>query len=93
MELAYYSFACGDGNQIPTAELAHSVPRAAFAVARRDHSPYRKPPMGQQHRRTVKRRRREAYLERKKAKAKAAAPAKREATKPKARKQATASAG
>jgi hypothetical protein len=44
--------------------------------------------MGQQHRRTVKRRRREAYLERKKAKAKAATPVKRAAPKAKAKKQA-----
>jgi len=46
--------------------------------------------MGQQHRRTVKRRRREAYLERKKAKAKAATPGKREAAKPRVKKQASA---
>jgi hypothetical protein len=46
--------------------------------------------MGQQHRRTVKRRRRIAYLERKKAKVKAAAPARREAPKVKAKKQAAA---
>ena len=44
--------------------------------------------MGQQHRKTVKRRRRIAYLERKKIKAKAAAPARREAPKAKAKKQA-----
>ena len=41
--------------------------------------------MGQQHRRTVKRRRREAYLERLKAKAKAAAPAARRVAAPKAK--------
>jgi len=38
--------------------------------------------MGQQHRVRVKRRRRSAYLDRKKAAAKAAAPARREITKP-----------
>ena len=48
--------------------------------------------MGQQHRRTVKRRRRVAYLERIKAKAKAAAPVRREAPKAKPKKQAAAAA-
>jgi hypothetical protein len=42
--------------------------------------------MGQQHRKIVKRRRRADYLERKKATAKAAAPARRAAPKPKAKK-------
>jgi hypothetical protein len=74
--------------------LTGSARLEAFVVARRDHPSYRERLMGQQHRRTVKRRRREAYLERKKAKAKAAAPAaKREpAAKPKAKKPASAAA-
>jgi hypothetical protein len=50
-----------------------------FRVAQPELPSYRKRFMGQQHRRTVKRRRREAYLERKKTKAKtAAATAKRD---------------
>ncbi|MGI9086755.1 MAG: hypothetical protein ACR2HH_03275 [Chthoniobacterales bacterium] len=46
--------------------------------------------MGQQHRKIVKRRRRADYLERKKVKAKAATPARREAPKAKAKKSAAA---
>jgi hypothetical protein len=53
---------------------------AVFAVAPCEHPSYRKRCMGQQHRRTVKRRRREAYLERKKVKAKTAASTRRETT-------------
>jgi hypothetical protein len=46
--------------------------------------------MGQQHRKIVKRRRRAAYLERKKAKMKTIAAPRREPAKPKAKKQAAA---
>ena len=46
--------------------------------------------MGQQHRKIVKRRRRADYLERKKATAKAAVPARRATPKPKTKKAATA---
>ena len=57
-----------------------------IGVAPKGLPPYRKRSMGQQHRRTVKRRRRTAYLERKKAKAKAAVPARREPAKPRVKK-------
>ncbi|MFL6529120.1 MAG: hypothetical protein ACJ8LI_03435 [Chthoniobacterales bacterium] len=48
--------------------------------------------MGQQHRKVVKRRRRIAYLERKKVKAKTTAPTRREAPKTRGKKQAAAAA-
>ena len=61
-----------------------------FAVAPRNLPSYRERFMGQQHRKIAKRRRRASYLERLKAKAKAAMPARKEAPKAKAKKAAAA---
>ena len=65
---------------------------ASFRVAPQLLPSYRKRFMGQQLRRTVKRRRRAAYLERKKVKAKTAAAGRAEGGKTKSKKQAAAPA-
>ena len=66
--------------------FARAIPLAAvyFALRRHAFHPIERD-MGQQHRVRVKRRRRSAYLDRKKAAAKAAAPVRRETPKSKAK--------
>lgn len=76
----------GDAISFISLGLFCMFPVLLFSVARRELPSYRERFMGQQHRKIVKRRRRMAYMERKRVEAKASAPMRKEAPKGRAKK-------
>jgi hypothetical protein len=86
----FYATRRVDGNRIRGPEARFPIALAYFALRRRLFHPIERV-MGQRHRVKVKRKRRSAYLDRKKAAAKAA-PVRREPPKPKAKPKKSAAA-